>query len=94
MVRTKPARVAADHLFNALNRLLIPPLGLIERDMLILMLTMIKAHHYHSTQSPEDARLIAAIKQLIHRFKRLSGMHFSCDDSLVSQLFAHLAPRH
>lgn len=88
----KPARVAADHLFNALNRLLIPPLGLIERDMLILMLTMIKAHHYHSTQSPEDARLIAAIKQLIHRFKRLSGMHFSCDDSLVSQLFAHLAP--
>lgn len=92
MVRTKPARVAADHLFNSLNRLLIPPLGLIERDMLILMLTMIKAHHYHSTQSPEDARLIAAIKQLIHRFKRLSGMHFSCDDSLVSQLFAHLAP--
>ncbi len=88
----KPARVAADHLFNALNRLLIPPLGLIERDMLILMLTMIKAHHYHSTQSPEDAHLIAAIKQLIHRFKRLSGMHFSCDDSLVSQLFAHLAP--
>ncbi|CNB13956.1 stationary phase inducible protein CsiE [Yersinia similis] len=88
----KPARVAADHLFNSLNQLLTPPLGLIERDMLILMLTMIKAHRYHSTQSPEDARLIAATKLLIHRFKRLSGMPFSSDNSLVSQLFAHLAP--
>ncbi|WP_049688167.1 stationary phase inducible protein CsiE [Yersinia aldovae] len=89
----KPALAAADSLYHAFNPLLNQPLDSIERDMLVLMLTMIKAHSYHSSQSAEDERLITAINQLIKRFKQLSGMAFSSNnDALVNQLFAHLAP--
>ena len=88
----KPALAAADSLFDSFNPLLGNPLDKIERDILILMLTMIKAHSYHSTQSAEDARLISAINQLVMRFQQLSGMTLSSNEMQMSQLFAHLAP--
>lgn len=88
----KPALAAADSLFDSFNPLLDNPLDKIERDILILMLTMIKAHNYHSTQSAEDARLISAINQLVMRFQQLSGMTLSNNEMQMSQLFAHLAP--
>ncbi|WP_145483159.1 stationary phase inducible protein CsiE [Yersinia rohdei] len=88
----KPALAAADHLFDSFNPLLSNPLDKIERDVLILMLTMIKAHSYHSTQSVEDLRLINAINQLVMRFQQFSGMTLSSNEMLMSQLFAHLAP--
>lgn len=91
-LQQKPALAAANKLFDSLNRLLDTPLDSIERDILILMLTMIKAHNYHSSQSSEDTRLITEVKQLMNRFQRLAGMPFSNDEMLVSQLFAHLAP--
>ena len=88
----KPALAAADSLFDSFNPLLGHSLNRVERDMLILMLTMIKAHSYHSTQSAEDTRLINAIDQLITHFQQLSGMTLSSNEALISQLFAHLAP--
>ncbi|MGE4802018.1 stationary phase inducible protein CsiE [Yersinia hibernica] len=88
----KPALVAADSLFDSFNPLLGHPLDKIERDLLILMLTMIKAHSYHSSQSAEDARLFKAIDQLVLRFQQLSAMTLSSNEMLMSQLFAHLAP--
>ncbi|CNI87084.1 MULTISPECIES: stationary phase inducible protein CsiE [Yersinia] len=88
----KPALTAADNLFHSFNPLLGNPLDTIERDVLILMLTMIKAHSYHSTQSAEDSRLIKAIDQLVTRFQQLSGMTLGRNDMLMNQLFAHLAP--
>ncbi|CNH00761.1 stationary phase inducible protein CsiE [Yersinia pekkanenii] len=93
----KPALAAADSLFDSFNPLLgnsLPgdPLNKIERDMLILMLTMIKAHSYYSNQSAEDNRLIDAINQLIAHFQQFSGMTLSSNEALISQLFAHLAP--
>ncbi|HHB1473375.1 TPA: stationary phase inducible protein CsiE [Yersinia enterocolitica] len=88
----KPALAAADSLFDSFNPLLGNPLDKIERDVLILMLTMIKAHRYHSTQSAEDSRLITATNQLVMRFQQLSGMTLGSNELLMSQLFAHLAP--
>ncbi|WP_174848524.1 stationary phase inducible protein CsiE [Yersinia artesiana] len=88
----KPALAAADRLFDSFNPLLDNPLNKIERDILILMLTMIKAHRYHSTQSTEDSRLINAVNQLVMRFQQLSGMTLGSNEMLMSQLFAHLAP--
>lgn len=89
----KPALAAANSLYHAFNPLLNQTLNTVERDMLVLMLTMIKAHHYHSSQSTEDQRLVTAINLLIERFQQLSGMTFSThNDVLISQLFAHLAP--
>lgn len=35
---------------------------------------------------------MSSINRLIARFQQLSGMTFSCDNALISQLFAHLAP--
>ncbi|CNI42006.1 stationary phase inducible protein CsiE [Yersinia mollaretii] len=96
-LKCKPALAAADSLYDSLNpllghSLLGHPLDKVERDILILMLTMIKAHSYHSTQSAEDTRLIEAIYLLIARFQQLSGMTLGSNDTLISQLFAHLAP--
>ncbi|CRX51042.1 stationary phase inducible protein CsiE [Yersinia enterocolitica] len=88
----KPALAAADSLFDSFNPLLGNPLDKIERDVLILMLTMIKAHRYHSTQSAEDSRLITATNQLVMRFQQLSGMTLGSNEMLMNQLFAHLAP--
>ncbi len=88
----KPALTAADSLFDSFNPLLGNPLDKIERDVLILMLTMIKAHRYHSTQSAEDSRLITATNQLVMRFQQLSGMTLGSNEMLMNQLFAHLAP--
>ncbi|CNI39478.1 stationary phase inducible protein CsiE [Yersinia frederiksenii] len=88
----KPAQAAADSLFDSFNPLLGSPLDKIERDVLILMLTMIKAHSYHSTQSAEDSRLVNAINQLVAHFQQLSGMTLSSNEMLMNQLFAHLAP--
>jgi transcriptional antiterminator len=56
------------------------------------MLTMIKTHANHSTQSAEDARLIDATHQLIAHFQQLSGMTFSSNNVLINLLFAHPAP--
>lgn len=53
---------------------------------------MIKAHSYHSTQSAEDARLINAIHQLVMNFQQISAMTLSRNETLITQLFAHLAP--
>ncbi|CNL63418.1 stationary phase inducible protein CsiE [Yersinia aleksiciae] len=96
-LKCKPALAAADSLFDSFNPLLgcpLPghPLEKIERDILILMLTMIKAHSYHSTQSAEDARLINAIHQLVMNFQQISAMTLSRNETLITQLFAHLAP--
>ncbi|WP_145594291.1 stationary phase inducible protein CsiE [Yersinia aleksiciae] len=96
-LKCKPALAAADSLFDSFNPLLgcpLPghPLEKIERDILILMLTMIKAHSYHSTQSTEDARLINAIHQLVMNFQQISAMTLSRNETLITQLFAHLAP--
>ncbi|MDA5520870.1 stationary phase inducible protein CsiE [Yersinia kristensenii] len=88
----KPARAAADSLFDSFNPLLGDPLDKVERDVLILMLTMIKAHSYHSIQSAEDSRLNKAINQLVMHFQQLSGMTLSSNELLMNQLFAHLAP--
>lgn len=88
----KPALAAADSLFDSFNPLLSNPLDRVERDVLILMLTMIKAHSYHSTQSAEDSRLLNAIDQLVLHFQQLSGMTLGNNKILMSQLFAHLAP--
>ncbi|CNI13738.1 stationary phase inducible protein CsiE [Yersinia thracica] len=88
----KPALAAADSLFHSFNPLLGDPLNKIERDVLILMLTMIKAHNYHGSQSAEDSRLNKAIDQLVMHFQQLSGMTLSSNELLMSQLFAHLAP--
>ncbi|MGP6378814.1 stationary phase inducible protein CsiE [Yersinia bercovieri] len=96
-LKCKPALAAADSLFDSFNPLLghpLPgaPLDRIERDILILMLTMIKAHSYHSTQSAEDTRLINAIYQLVIDFQQISAMTLSSSETLITQLFAHLAP--
>ncbi|OJC58464.1 stationary phase inducible protein CsiE, partial [Yersinia ruckeri] len=88
----KAESTAADHLFHGINSLLPQALAAIERDVFILMLTMIKAHSYSSNHSREDIRLMSSINRLIARFQQLSGMTFSCDNALISQLFAHLAP--
>ncbi|MDN0087568.1 stationary phase inducible protein CsiE [Yersinia nurmii] len=83
---------AAESLFYTLNNQLPQPLASSERDVFILTLTMIKAHSYSSNHSPEDARLMDSIHRLLERFQQISGMVFSSDDELISQLFAHLAP--
>jgi transcriptional antiterminator len=56
------------------------------------MFTLLKSHSYQSSDSPEDQRLMAAIGQVVERFQQISGMHFSSQEGLISQLFAHLAP--
>lgn len=53
---------------------------------------MLKNHSYHSNDSAQEQRLMAAIDSMVERFQQLSGMAFSSKAELVSQLFAHLAP--
>lgn len=54
-----------------------------------LTFTMLKNHSYHSNDSAQEQRLMAAIDSMVERFQQLSGMAFSSKAELVSQLFAH-----
>lgn len=88
----KPEHQAAKELHQALNQLFNQPVDINECDFLVLMFTLLKSHSYQSSDSPEEQRLMAAIGQVVERFQQISGMHFSSQEGLISQLFAHLAP--
>jgi len=79
-------------LHHSLNQLFTLPPVANESDFLVLTFTMLKNHSYHSNDSAEDLRLMAAIKNMVDRFQQISGMTFSSEEDLISQLFAHLAP--
>lgn len=86
----KRERAAANILFHSVNPLLPTPLATIERDMIILMLTLLKPHNYDSSSSVEDTRLMVSIHQLISRFQQLSEKKVGNKLALASRLFAHL----
>ncbi len=88
----KPEQQAAAELHQTLNRLFAQPAEVSECDFLVLMFTLLKNHSYQSSGSEEDQRLMAAIGKMVERFQQISGMHFSSQDDLINQLFAHLAP--
>ncbi|CAI0890076.1 stationary phase inducible protein CsiE [Serratia entomophila] len=88
----KPEQRAAAALHQTLNQLFNHMPDDDERDFLVLIFTMLKNHSYHSNDSEEDRRLMAAIDRMVERFQQISGMSFSSQADLVSQLFAHLAP--
>ncbi|CAI1021314.1 stationary phase inducible protein CsiE [Serratia liquefaciens] len=88
----KPEYQAAALLHHSLNQLFTLPPVASESDFLVLTFTMLKNHSYHSNDSAEDLRLMAAIKNMVDRFQQISGMTFSSEEDLISQLFAHLAP--
>ncbi|CAI1133667.1 stationary phase inducible protein CsiE [Serratia ficaria] len=91
-LRQKPEQRAAALLHHALGQWFNQSPHADERDFLALMFTMLKNHSYHSNDSAEERRLMAAIDRMVERFQQISGMAFSSKDDLVSQLFAHLAP--
>ncbi|WP_431225369.1 stationary phase inducible protein CsiE [Serratia sp. L9] len=88
----KPEQQAAVQLHQTLNQLFAQPAKVSECDFLILMFTLLKSHSYQSTNSAEDQRLMTAIGQMVECFQQISGMHFSSQEDLVNQLFAHMAP--
>lgn len=88
----KPEKRVAAELHLRLNQLFDQPADVNECDFLVLMLTLLKSHNYHSSDSAEDQRLMAAIGQMVACFQQISGMHFSSQKDLINQLFAHLAP--
>ncbi|EFL91393.1 transcriptional antiterminator [Candidatus Regiella insecticola LSR1] len=88
----KRERAAANILFHSINPLLPTPLATIERDMIILMLTMLKTHNYSNSNSVEDIRLMNSVHNMICRFQRFSEVSFSNKTALASQLYSHLAP--
>ncbi|MEX3238013.1 stationary phase inducible protein CsiE [Serratia quinivorans] len=88
----KPEHQATVLLHQSLNQLFALPPETSESDFLVLMFTMLKNHSYHSNDSTEDLRLMAAIENMVERFQQISGMTFSSKEDLISQLFAHLAP--
>ncbi|WP_025119814.1 MULTISPECIES: stationary phase inducible protein CsiE [unclassified Serratia (in: enterobacteria)] len=91
-LQSKPEQLAATELHQTLNQLFGQPQDNSECDYLVLMFTLLKNHSYQSSDSPEEQRLMAAIGQVVERFQQISGMHFSSQEGLISQLFAHLAP--
>ncbi|HGM5490530.1 TPA: stationary phase inducible protein CsiE [Serratia fonticola] len=91
-LQSKPEQPAAAELHQTLNQLFAQPHDSSECDYLVLMFTLLKSHSYQSSDSPEELRLMAAIGQVVERFQQISGMHFSSQEGLISQLFAHLAP--
>ncbi|HHQ6721544.1 TPA: stationary phase inducible protein CsiE [Serratia fonticola] len=91
-LQSKPEHLAAAELHQALNQLFGQLGDSRECDFLALIFTLLKSHSYQSSDSPEDQRLMAAIGQVVERFQQISGMHFSSQEGLISQLFAHLAP--
>ncbi|MEL5475603.1 MULTISPECIES: stationary phase inducible protein CsiE [Serratia] len=91
-LRQKPEQQAAAWLHQACNRLFNQPPQADERDFLALTFTLLKNHSYHSNDSAQEQRLMAAIGSMVERFQQLSDMAFSNQAELVSQLFAHLAP--
>lgn len=88
----KPEQQAAVELHQTLNQLFNQPSDSSECDFLVLMFTLLKNHSYQSSDSAEDQRLMAAIERVVECFQQISGMHFSSQEGLISQLFAHLAP--
>ncbi|MGL5389585.1 MAG: stationary phase inducible protein CsiE [Serratia sp. (in: enterobacteria)] len=91
-LQSKPEQLAALELHQALNQLFGQSHDGSECDYLVLMFTLLKNHSYQSNDSPEEQRLMAAIGLVVERFQQISGMHFSSQEGLISQLFAHLAP--
>lgn len=91
-LQSKPELLAAVELHQTLNLLFGQPTESSECDYLVLMFTLLKSHSYQSSDSLEDRRLMTAIGQVVERFQQISGMHFSSQEGLISQLFAHLAP--
>ena len=91
-LRDKPEFSAASLIFSQLQKLFSKGIAECERDFFTLLLTLIKNHSYDSSGSREDQKLMHAIRELVASFQEVSGMTFSSDRGLISQLFAHLGP--
>jgi len=81
----KRERAAANILFDSINPLLPTPLATIERDMIILMLTMLKTYNYSNSSSVENTRLMNSVHNMICRFQQFSEVSFNNKTALASR---------